>query len=91
MIMTATLIGIGIYLIFRDLPDEAKITAKKHSWLPQIAIFILLVTLFGSSANGIAIAGIAALIFRCLMPIGTPKEKPKNKRTWRERIGEMLI
>lgn len=91
MLMTAALIGTGAYLLFRDLPDSTREAAGEATWIPLIIIFALLFFLHGGSAEGAAMAGVATLVFRWLMPFGTPKKKKKNGLTLRERIGNALI
>ena len=78
MLITACLIGIGAYILFRDLPEDARKTSIKHSWLPHIGIFTLLFFLHGGSAEGAAMAGVATLIFRWLMPMAAPREKKER-------------
>jgi len=65
--LTALLIGVGIFIMFCDLPGVAKQWAYAFQWIPHIAIFALLTALHGGSAEGVVLAGIATLVFRMLL------------------------
>lgn len=90
MLMTATLIGVGAFLLFRDLPASTREFAGQASWIPHIVIFALLFYLHGGSAEGAAMAGVATLIFRWLMPLGAPRSKSSSAGSTREKLGKIL-
>lgn len=65
--LTALLIGVGIFIMFCDLPAATKRQAFAFQWIPHIAIFALLTALHGGSAEGVVLAGVATLVFRLLL------------------------
>lgn len=67
MWFTAAIIGIGIFVLFFDLPKKAQNLAMGNMWFPHLLVFFFLVAIHGGSAEGTVIAGIATIIFRwCL-------------------------
>lgn len=64
MYITALIIGLGVYLLYRDLPAEGRAFANKYTWLSHAAVFFGLFAMHGGSAEGTVLAGIATVAFR---------------------------
>lgn len=64
MYITAALIGLGVFVLFFDLPKKMQGMALANMWAPHILIFVVLVAIHGGSAEGTVVAGIATLVFR---------------------------
>lgn len=64
MWITAALIGLGVFVLFFDLPKKLQGVALTNMWAPHLIIFIVLVAIHGGSAEGTVVAGIATLVFR---------------------------
>lgn len=64
MWVTAALIGLGVFILFFDLPKKLQGVALANMWAPHLLIFIVLVAIHGGSAEGTVVAGIATLVFR---------------------------
>lgn len=62
--LTAAIIGIGMFVLFIDLPRSMQDPMLKHSWIPHIVVFFLLFALHGGTGEGATMAGIATVIFR---------------------------
>lgn len=62
--ITAAIIGIGMFVLFVDLPRSMQDPMLKHSWIPHIIVFFLLFMLHGGTGEGATMAGIATVIFR---------------------------
>lgn len=81
MYVEAALIGVGAYILFKDLPETIRTKSIKHSWIPHLAVFAGLFLMHGGSAEGTVIAGIATVIFRWLMHRASPRDNEPSK-TW---------
>lgn len=79
MYVEAALIGVGAYILFKDLPETIRTKSIKHSWIPHLAVFTGLFLMHGGSAEGTVIAGIATVIFRWLMHRASPRDDVPSK------------
>ena len=64
MWITAALLGLGVFILFFDLPKQLQGVALQNMWVPHLLIFVVLVAIHGGSAEGTVVAGIATLVFR---------------------------
>lgn len=80
MYVEAALIGVGAYILFKDLPETIRTKSIKHSWIPHLAVFTGLFLMHGGSAEGTVIAGIATVVFRWLMHRASPRDDMPSKQ-----------
>lgn len=97
MWITAALLGLGVFILFFDLPKQLQGVALQNMWVPHLLIFVVLVAIHGGSAEGTVVAGIATLVFRWFLHrlakrrgherVETPTQ-PKQKLSYLEQIIE---
>ena len=62
--ISALIIGIGIWLIYHDLPEKTRRVTHSYAWLSHLCVFFALIAIHGGSAEGAVLAGIATIVFR---------------------------
>lgn len=80
MYITALIIGLGVYMLYRDLPQAGKAFANKYTWLSHAAVFFGLFAMHGGSAEGTVLAGIATVFFRWMQHMHIKRETKNTLR-----------
>ena len=64
MYITAAIIGLGIYILFTDLPKGGQQLAYQYKWAAHACVFFGLFAMHGGSAEGTVLAAIGTVVFR---------------------------
>ncbi len=80
MYITAAIIGLGIYILFKDLPQPGQEIAYKYKWAAHGCVFFGLFAMHGGSAEGTVLAAIGTVVFRWLMHMSEKKAAKIQQR-----------